>query len=554
MVLAVLIAALAVAALPAHVNAGRDTFRGTRKSALTFDDRYHAGHEAQHVVRLHRLDGGGEAAMLEAEARWEGLGVPPVAAFVPVSDLQFQALRDHHRRASSLVQMSAESTMEDAFHRDVKAHQHVVRAQQAELGDTLPITPLERMASQYVGPVGVGTVVEPSGCEARGQAESLIFIPRGVGNTSSSALQNCHTTEQTHVHAVYDTGSTNIWIASDLCKEGACAKKERARYDHLHSSTYHNSLRNSMLHIRFGTGEVTGPQGVDDFHIGPFTVYKQTFGLIQTEEGCVFEQVPFEGIVGLAFKKMSANGVVPFFDNIIQQHALKNNEFAFYFSRDDAAANAILWGGVDQKFYSGDIEMFPVVEPYYWSLKLKSFKIGSEEMLGRATSKLGSLAQLGDGVSAPASDWRAIVDTGTTYFTAGRELFGDVMSKLGSAPCKQVTETSHPDMTYTLENTAGEARDFTLTNLHYMVQDSGPDPLCSPAFMEINVPREHGPAVILGEVFLRRYLAVFDRADGNDDRARVGFALSKQDDDARSRLRELTRAQGAFVSNGAAAK
>merc|ERR1719331_1644238 len=104
--------------------------------------------------------------------------------------------------------------------------------------------------------------------------------------------------------------------------------------------------------------------------------------MIETETGSVFKDVAFEGIVGLAFPTMSANGVTPFFDNVIKQNALKGrNEFAFYFS-DKRTDNAIFWGGVDPMFYRGKLEYFPVVDPYYWSLKLLSFKIGDKQILG----------------------------------------------------------------------------------------------------------------------------------------------------------------------------
>jgi hypothetical protein len=57
------------------------------------------------------------------------------------------------------------------------------------------------------------------------------------------------------------------------------------------------------LDIEFGTGELRGTQGVDDFHVGPFTVKKQTFGLIQEEIGDAFHTIPFEG------EEININGV-----------------------------------------------------------------------------------------------------------------------------------------------------------------------------------------------------------------------------------------------------
>jgi len=44
-------------------------------------------------------------------------------------------------------------------------------------------------------------------------------------------------------------------------------------YSNKNSETYKEPTGGvQYLDIEFGTGELKGPQGVDDFHIGPFTV------------------------------------------------------------------------------------------------------------------------------------------------------------------------------------------------------------------------------------------------------------------------------------------
>jgi len=112
-------------------------------------------------------------------------------------------------------------------------------------------------------------------------------------------------------------------------------------------------------------------------------VKKQTFGLIEEEIGDAFLTIPFEGILGLAWPSMSANGVVPFFDNVIDQKALKVNEFAFYFNPMEASKtteeprnNAIFWGGVDSSFYEKPIRMYPTSQHHYWAIRLYDFRIG----------------------------------------------------------------------------------------------------------------------------------------------------------------------------------
>ncbi|CAK0898266.1 unnamed protein product, partial [Prorocentrum cordatum] len=154
-----------------------------------------------------------------------------------------------------------------------------------------------------------------------------------------------------------------------------------------------STLGEAQLHIEFGTGRIDGPQAVEDFHVGPFTVYNQTFGMIQVQDGKVFEEVPFEGILGLGFPSMSANGVTPFFDNVVKQKTLSKSEFSFYFSRESKAGNAVFWGGVDPAFYSEPIEYFHVDDPYYWSVPLLSFKIGNQTMLGEGAPGNGAMLE-----------------------------------------------------------------------------------------------------------------------------------------------------------------
>jgi hypothetical protein len=67
------------------------------------------------------------------------------------------------------------------------------------------------------------------------------------------------------------------------------------------------------LNIQFGTGRIQGIQAIEDIHVGPLTVYNQTFGMIIREDGNIFDELPIEGIMGLAWPRMSANGVLPFF-------------------------------------------------------------------------------------------------------------------------------------------------------------------------------------------------------------------------------------------------
>merc|ERR1719171_2954367 len=397
--------------------------------------------------------------------------------------------------------------------------------------------------SQYVGPVGVGTVKMPSNC-ALPKDGNVIFISGLDVQATREERASCHLEEESQIWVVFDTGSTNVWLSSDLCSTPPCTNQGRHRYSHMKSVTFLEPRVPIHLDITFGTGELKGPQGIDDIHVGPFTVKQQTFGMVEREIGNVFTEVPFEGIVGLAFPAMSANGVKPFFDNVVDQKVMAKNEFAFYFNSDDKAGNGIFWGGVDPNFYEGEIRMFPVSQPYYWSIDLHKFKIGEKELkVGTAAdqfmqSPLNPLSGVADTLDLNRKP-KLIVDSGTTYFTAESGLYQQIMSMLKSAPCDAVTDTTHPPLTYELKDMDDKIQSFVIPSEEYMVSDEE-GRMCEPAFMKIDIPKKYGPGMLLGEVFMRNYFTVFDRGDGDVNKARIGFARSKKGPQVSESLMKMT--------------
>jgi len=343
--------------------------------------------------------------------------------------------------------------------------------------------------SQYIGPVGVGSLKD-------NEAESQIRV-------------------------VFDSGSTNLWIASSYCVQENC--KERHRYDPEESVTYRAPEVPVHLDITFGTGELRGPQGIDNFHVGPYIVANQTFGLIKEELGQVFKEIPFEGILGLAFPSMSARHVKPFFDTIMEQNVLSGkNEFSFYMTKLPDQDSAIFFGGVDERFFEGDIRYFPVTQEHYWSIDLVDFKIGD-------VSHVDFMEVSSEGMRVN----KLILDTGTTYFTAPPGVFNEVLQRLPSTVCSQIN--TYPTLHYTLKDADGEEYTLDIPPSVYMVSTYG-DGWCDPAFMEIPVPDKFGPAFIFGEVFMRHWYTVFNRGDGSEGAAAIGFAKAKHDVEAAKSL------------------
>mmetsp|Transcript_25803 Transcript_25803/g.71914 ORF Transcript_25803/g.71914 Transcript_25803/m.71914 type:complete len:557 (-) Transcript_25803:104-1774(-) len=501
-----------------------------------------------HVTRLLRHEKQGLAAMIQSEQiflNFSDAAVlhertdPAAKDFVRLSTVQFDTLRLYHLRMGFSSGSSKKS--------DTSSHADAVKAADDwALSDGTAVMGLSNLHAEYVGPIGVGTQITPQSCAANltsKKARSRLAQIFGQASNDEDAFleeahAKCHVTELEHIWVVFDTGSTNIWISSDHCKDGPCTFEGRHRFNHSNSVTFVDPHRDSV-EVSFGTGTLRGRQGIDDIHVGPLSARRQDFLMIAEQIGDIFEDIPFDGILGLGFPSLSVGGVTPFFDNLARQRVLKKNVFAFYFHPDDSSANAIFWGGDDPAFHkSEELAFFNVIEPYYWSLRLYSFKIGDNEFFGDNVPLRG--------VGPP----RAIVDTGTTLFTADCDTFSKILKALPPSACSDVTEEKYPNMTFTLMGEDEKPHDIVLTYMEYMTASSAKNSdTCSPGFMQLDLPESHGPAMIIGEVFMRTYFTLFDRGDGDVNAAKVGFARASHGQETTARIRHFTASQPTFTGH-----
>eukprot|EP00927_Polykrikos_kofoidii_P085727 TRINITY_DN939_c0_g1_i1.p1 TRINITY_DN939_c0_g1~~TRINITY_DN939_c0_g1_i1.p1 ORF type:complete len:718 (-),score=147.14 TRINITY_DN939_c0_g1_i1:37-2190(-) len=374
--------------------------------------------------------------------------------------------------------------------------------------------------------------------------------------------QLCKPQSEVHLNVVYDTGSTNMWIASDLCTRGGCVKPGRHRFNHSESITFAFPKKADEISVTFGTGMLQGPLGVDDLRVGP-VASRQTFAMMQQQSGEIWDEIPIEGIVGLAFPSLATRDAPPFFDSVIAQKVLEHNEFAFYLSRNNEASNALMWGGVDKTFYHGKIEYFPVVEAHYWALELVSFKIGNTQYFGAGRERVlpsvnrttvnGAPALLLQsnasterisGITQRPKTHVAILDSGTTFLAFPSSIWREVSNRIKAKRCSRITSESHPPLMFTLRNVRGDLRGFSLKNSQYMTEDKG---RCTPCIMLLDVPKEHGPGLVLGDTFLREYFSVYDRGDGLNASARVGLARAAPTRNVSARLNVLTKYQHSIL-------
>ncbi|NWT55633.1 PEPE protein, partial [Erythrocercus mccallii] len=87
------------------------------------------------------------------------------------------------------------------------------------------------------------------------------------------------------------------------------------------------------------------------------------------EPGQFFVNVRFDGILGLGYPNLAADGITPVFDNLVNRSLLRESLFSVYLSRE-AAGSVVIFGGIDESYFTGPIHWIPVSYQGYWQVSM----------------------------------------------------------------------------------------------------------------------------------------------------------------------------------------
>ncbi|NXC91452.1 PEPE protein, partial [Cercotrichas coryphoeus] len=187
---------------------------------------------------------------------------------------------------------------------------------------------------------------------------------------------------------VFDTGSSDLWVPSVSCTSLACQTHQV--FDPSQSSTYKSTGLSVSIH--YGTGEMEGIVGSDTVTVS-VPRHVQSIPPPNPPGDCYpgnpgRTSCPVRGGCDTISVTLGTHSPA-------LTHMAKPPLFFFPAWCREAAGSVVIFGGIDESYFTGPISWIPVSYQGYWQISMDSIMVNSQEV-------------------ACAGGCQAIVDTGTS--------------------------------------------------------------------------------------------------------------------------------------------
>nr|AAW24549.1 SJCHGC02875 protein [Schistosoma japonicum] len=285
---------------------------------------------------------------------------------------------------------------------------------------------------------------------------------------------------------MFDTGSAYLWIPSIKCDPTNLACQSHHKYDSSKSSTYKSI--GELFTVQYGQGTVSGYLSSDIIHIDSLNIIDQIFGEVITQSDKLFVNFHFDGIMVII--------------NMINQKLIDQPIFAFYLNlnEDKTTSGELMLGGIDKRYYTGEITYSSVVNQEFWMINIDGISIK-------------------DKIFCPPGS-TALIDTGTALLLGPTEAIDNINRYLGSVrqstmeynvDCNKIHELPPIDIKINGKSIQLKPDDYIVEKV------SNTSRICRTCFIGADFPT--GPLWIFGDVFLRKVYTIFDVGQH-----RIGFA------------------------------
>lgn len=311
---------------------------------------------------------------------------------------------------------------------------------------------------------------------------------------------------------IFDTGSSNLWVPTSSCGWSCIG---HPKYNP--SKSEKSEAENTEFAITYGSGSVKGTLYKDSVSVANIRDPSQTFAGVNDASGLGFSYLlaKFDGIFGLGWPSISVDHVPPPLMAMKEKGLIPQAVFAFHLGLQNGQDGEVTIGGYHEDDVAGDVTWADVVDESYWMVE-------SDRVLVSTDGRNSTIA---------SGKIKTIVDSGTSLLGAPEELVTYLGHLIGSYRLPWLPSTHFiacdrkdtlPDIQFDI---AGHS--FFLRPQDYVIDlnggsksDDGISKVpCLLGFTPVDIPAPRGPAIILGDVFMRKYYTIFDY-----DNKRIGLA------------------------------